>query len=136
MWHKARMVNDTATAAQIMATTSPRKQKQLGREVVGFDPAAWDKIKMEVVEQGNYLKFTQATNAVSMKMDDVGDPVALRDLLLATGESELAEASKFDTIWGIGFDAQQAHSIPRNKWGQNLLGEALMNVRERLRRES
>lgn len=118
MWNKAKLAHDEETATQIMHTTSPRKQKQLGRDVVDFDASAWDKIKSDVVEQGNYLKFTQATNAVSMKMDEVGDPVPLRDLLLATGERELVEALKFDRVWGIGFDAQQASSTPRDKWGQ------------------
>lgn len=136
MWNTAQLAHDEETATQIMHTTSSRKQKQLGRDVVGFDASAWDKIKSDVVEQGNYLKFTQATNAVSMKMDDVGDPVPLRDLLLATGQRELVEASKFDRVWGIGFDAQQAPSTPRDRWGQNLLGEALMSVRERVRAET
>ncbi|KEQ95621.1 hypothetical protein AUEXF2481DRAFT_29057 [Aureobasidium subglaciale EXF-2481] len=119
-----------------MATTSPRKQKQLGREVEGFDVEAWDKIRLDVVEQGNYLKFTQATNVASMKMGDVGEPVPLKDLLLATCERELAEASRFDRVWGIGFDAQQASTTPYEKWGENLLGVALMNVRERIRDET
>lgn len=130
------MANDAVTAAVIMGTTSPRNQKQLGREVVGFDADAWDRIKSEVVERGNYLKFTQGTNVASMKIGDEGDPVPLKELLLTTGDRELVEASRFDRVWGIGFDAQHALSMPREKWGQNLLGEALMNVRDRIRQES
>ncbi|KAF1349652.1 hypothetical protein BDV97DRAFT_369189 [Delphinella strobiligena] len=68
-------------------------------------------------------------------MGDVGVPVGLRDLLLATGTRELVEASRFDRVWGIGFDALLAASTPREKWGENLLGEALMRVRERIRGE-
>lgn len=70
MWNKARLANDSASAKEIMATTSPRKQKQLGRDVEGLNPDAWDRIKSGVVERGNYLKFTQESNVVSMKMDD------------------------------------------------------------------
>jgi ribA/ribD-fused uncharacterized protein len=135
MWNKAQLAGDEASAKTIMLTTSPRKQKQLGRDVVGFDADAWDKIKVSVVERGNYLKFTQGTNVASMKMEDKGEPVSLKSLLLATEERELAEASRFDRVWGIGFDAQQALVTPREKWGQNLLGTALMNVREKIRRE-
>jgi len=135
MWNKAQLAGDEVSAKAIMATTSPRKQKQLGRDVSNFDVQAWDKIKLQVVEQGNYLKFTQGDNLVSMKMDDEGEPVSLKSLLLATEERELVEASRFDRVWGIGFDAQQALVTPREKWGQSLLGTALMNVRERIRRE-
>jgi ribA/ribD-fused uncharacterized protein len=135
MWNKAQLAGDEASTRTIMSTTSPRKQKQLSRDVEGFDADAWDKIKLSVVERGNYLKFTQGTNVASMKMEDKGEPVPLKELLLATEERELAEASRFDRVWGIGYDAQQALVTPREKWGQNLLGTALMNVREKIRRE-
>lgn len=135
MWNKAQLAGDEASAKAIMSTTSPRKQKQLGRDVSNFDVQAWDKIKLQVVEQGNYSKFTQGSNLVSMKMDDEGEPVSLKSLLLATEERELVEASPFDRVWGIGFGAQQALVTPRQQWGQSLLGTALMNVRERIRRE-
>ena len=46
-----------------------------------------------------------------------------------------SQASKFDKVWGIGFDAAAAVRTPKEKWGQNLLGKALMNVRERIRKE-
>jgi predicted NAD-dependent protein-ADP-ribosyltransferase YbiA (DUF1768 family) len=36
-----------------------------------------------------------------------------------------------DKIWGIGFGAKNAEAN-RAKWGQNLLGIALMNVRKRI----
>jgi len=37
-------------------------------------------------------------------------------------------------VWGIGFSAKGAEAN-KDKWGENLLGKALMNVRDRLRRE-
>ncbi|KAH0266591.1 DUF1768-domain-containing protein, partial [Aureobasidium melanogenum] len=136
MWNKAHLAGDEASAKAIMATTSPRKQKQLGRDVQNFDVEAWEKIKLEVVERGNYLKFTQGNNGEGMKMGEEGEPVALKRLLLETGDRELVEASRFDRVWGIGFDAEQAMAVPCEEWGQNLLGVALMNVRERIRREA
>ena len=45
------------------------------------------------------------------------------------------EASRFDRVWGIGFDAEEAVVVERERWGQSLLGRALMDVRERVRRE-
>jgi hypothetical protein len=78
-------------------------------------------VKLGVVEEGNYLKFSQNTG--------------LRRKLLATGDAELVEAARGDRVWGIGFSVEDAPRTPRARWGQNLLGKALVNVRERLRRE-
>lgn len=44
------------------------------------------------------------------------------------------QASPRDRIWGIGFAAEEAEGR-RAEWGENLLGKALMRVRERLREE-
>jgi ribA/ribD-fused uncharacterized protein len=79
--------------------------------------------KLKIVEDGNYYKFTVSEDAVE-----------LRAWLLATGERELVEASPRDRIWGVGFKAENA-GVNRRRWGQNLLGKALMGVRARLREE-
>lgn len=63
-----------------------------------------------------------------------GEAQSLRKWLLATGESELVEASPMDRIWGVGFTEKDA-GANRHRWGQNLLGKALMEVRARLREE-
>jgi ribA/ribD-fused uncharacterized protein len=76
------------------------------------------------VTQGNYHKFTVSRDAQELK-----------NMLLATGERELVEASPYDRIWGIGFAERDAEGS-RHWWGQNLLGKALMEVRRRLREES
>lgn len=62
------------------------------------------------------------------------DAENMRKWLLATRDRELVEASPMDRIWGVGFAAQDA-SANRRRWGQNLLGKALMVVRTRLREE-
>jgi ribA/ribD-fused uncharacterized protein len=79
--------------------------------------------KSRIVEEGSWHKFTIATNA-----DE------LQEQLLATGDKELIEASPLDRIWGVGYSPQKAEAN-RAKWGQNLLGQALMRVRDRLRAE-
>lgn len=79
--------------------------------------------KLAIVTEGNYLKFTASEHAEILKKE-----------LLETGERELVEASPFDRIWGIGFKEADAERN-RHKWGQNLLGKAVKDVRERLRRE-
>lgn len=53
---------------------------------------------------------------------------------METGERELVEASPRDRVWGIGFEAGWAEE-QRGAWGMNLLGRALMTVREEIRGE-
>ncbi|KAK7742427.1 hypothetical protein SLS62_010735 [Diatrype stigma] len=57
-----------------------------------------------------------------------------RAALLATGDRLLVEASPFDRTWGIGVSAKEADA-KRELWGLNLLGQCLMDVRERFREE-
>ena len=50
-----------------------------------------------------------------------------------TGNAFLAECAVNDRIWGIGLSMRDPSRLDRAKWqGQNLLGYALMMVREKL----
>lgn len=137
MYQKAIVFNDRDIADRIMLEPSPRKQKSLGRKVKGFDHKKWDKRKEQIVEEGNWWKMTQPKEGL------------MRKKLLKTGSRELVEvgvgltmvveakyvqASPFDRIWGIGYDAANAEQN-RGHWGENLLGKALMRVRDRLQAE-
>ena len=43
----------------------------------------------------------------------------------------LIEASHYDRIWGIGYGEDNPKLfIEQDKWGQNLLGKALMEARD------
>ncbi|TGZ76537.1 DUF1768-domain-containing protein, partial [Ascodesmis nigricans] len=106
--------------AQILATDDPRELKRLGRMVEGFDKEVWEREREGVVEEGNWWKF---------KADK-----ELGRRLLETGGMELVEAAARDRVWGVGFGVERA-PFERKRWGMNLLGKALMRVRERLRRE-
>ncbi|KAF9697033.1 hypothetical protein EKO04_004759 [Ascochyta lentis] len=126
MWmmvQKARLFNDENVAVQMLNTTDPKAHKALGRKVKGVENRMWDQRKFDVVVQGNWHKFTVSEEAESLKK-----------WLLATGERELVEASPMDRIWGVGFTERDA-GANRHRWGQNLLGKALMEVRARLREE-
>ncbi|EER25411.1 uncharacterized protein CIMG_11500 [Coccidioides immitis RS] len=98
----------------------PSTLRSLGRKVPNFDEKLWNKERLRIVVEGNYLKFTQNED--------------LKAQLLATGDRELIEASPRDRIWGVGFGAKNAGAM-RHRWGLNLLGKALMEVRERIRSE-
>jgi ribA/ribD-fused uncharacterized protein len=121
MYHKAQTFNDTDTASKIRIATKPSAQKTLGGTVSNFKDTVWDSVKLGIVEHGNYLKFSQNKN--------------LKRVLLETGDRLLVEAAKLDRIWGIGFTAGASKTVSRDRWGQNLLGIALMNVRKRVREE-
>ncbi len=116
---KARLFGDTRILEQVLSSTTPDKAKALGRRILGFDEALWTQARYALVVEGNLAKFSQ--NA------------ALGDFLRATAGQVLVEASPVDSIWGIGL--AQDHADARNPaaWhGLNLLGFALMEVRERL----
>ena len=50
-----------------------------------------------------------------------------------TGDAVLAECAVRDQIWGIGLSMGDPNRFERSKWrGNNLLGYALMLVREQL----
>ncbi|MET9398736.1 NADAR family protein [Kitasatospora sp. NPDC002965] len=116
---KARMFGDEGMLARILGAASPAEAKKLGRQVRGFDDAAWTAGRFELVVRGNVAKFAQ---------DE-----ALRGYLLSTRRRVLVEASPVDRIWGIGLAADDARAQEPAAWrGQNLLGFALMEARERL----
>ena len=123
MYQKALLMGDVEIAEQIvdMRTNShPSRAKALGRQVKGFDLELWTKHADEIVEEGNWWKFSQNRD--------------LGEVLLATGEREIVEASPDDRIWGIGFNSEEAEGREK-EWGNNGLGKALMRVRERLKRD-
>lgn len=106
--------------AEEIMKSDPRRCKALGRKIKGFDPKIWDAYKYKIVVNGNYLQFSQN--------------IVMKKILLETGNKEIVEASPFDNIWGIGLTETRAQIEPRSKWGENLLGKAIMEVRDLLRK--
>jgi ribA/ribD-fused uncharacterized protein len=128
MYQKAILFNDRMIADALLETESPKDQKDLGRKVRNYVEEVWVANRERVVENGNYYKFL---NGRGDGEGEEGEAPGLLKKLLATGDRELVEASPYDKIWGIGCAAKGAESR-RNRWGQNLLGLAIMRARERL----
>ena len=106
-------------ASRIMKTDDVSEIKQLGRLVSGYDDNVWNGIRQIVVYEGLLAKFLQNET--------------LKKQLKATGNAVLAECAVKDKIWGIGVSMQDPARFDKAKWkGQNLLGYALMMVREKL----
>lgn len=119
MCGKARLFGDTEVLEKILGSNTPAEAKKLGREVRDFDPIVWDRQKYDLVKQGNLHKF--------------GKHEALKAFLKDTQERVLVEASPYDAVWGIGMAASDPNIENPTLWkGQNLLGFALMEVRDNL----
>jgi ribA/ribD-fused uncharacterized protein len=119
MYQKAILFNDIKIANEIYKISNPKQIKALGRKVSNFNKAAWDYNKYIIVRNGNYHKFSQNEK--------------LKEMLKATGDSILVEASPYDDIWGIGLKKDDKNAKRPDNWkGENLLGFALMDVRSKL----
>lgn len=110
---------DKKSVSKILSARKPQQVKRLGRQIKNYNDKTWDKIRYEKMVDVLRYKFR--------------DP-ELKTILLETKDKTLAEASPMDLIWGIGIDAAQARRTPPQHWkGKNLLGKALMQVRNELK---
>lgn len=119
MYQKALRFGDTKIADKILVTDDVAKIKKLGREVQRYDDSVWNGVRQIIVYEGLTAKFSQNED--------------LKAKLLETKDVILAECAVRDKIWGIGLSMTDEKRFDKDKWkGQNLLGYALMLVREHL----
>lgn len=119
MAQKARLFKDEVMFEQIISAKHPKAAKALGRKVAGFDNDIWNQHRFAIVVAGNLAKFAQHED--------------LKQYLLNTGKRVLVEASPVDKIWGVGLAQDDERILNPLQWqGLNLLGFALMQVRDRL----
>ena len=119
MYKKALCFGDMQSAKKILEAKAPSDIKDLGRGVKGYEDHIWNGLRQVVVYDGLLEKFTQNP--------DLGEKLKL------TGNALLAECALNDLIWGIGITMHDPNRYDRRKWkGKNLLGYALMYVREKL----
>ena len=124
MASKAKMFEGNDNIFQeIMKETKPANIKSFGRMVTNYDEAIWSNSRYDIVVKGNMAKFSQNKD--------------LKLILLSTGNAILVEASPIDKIWGVGMAITHPNIKDPTKWqGTNLLGKALMEVREKLKLEN
>lgn len=119
MAQKALLFDDKDIFERIVKTAKPAEVKELGRQVKNFIPVRWDEEKYRIVTEGNLHKFSQHE--------------ILKQYLLQTAPRVLVEASPVDKIWGIGMAQDHPNVNDPAQWqGENLLGFALMEVRDLL----
>lgn len=119
MYRKAQCFQDKNIADKILQTEDVAQIKKLGREVKGYDENFWNGVRQIVVYEGLLAKFSQNHD--------------LKEKLIETDNAILVECAVKDQIWGIGLSMKDENRYNRSKWrGQNLLGYALMMVRDQL----
>ena len=96
MSEKVKLFGNTITHRDIMGSSDPVRQKNLGRLVSNFNQTLWKLHRWDVVFNGNLAKFSF--------------PPSLQQLI-GTGDKILAEASPHDLIWGIGFRAEDMRAF-------------------------
>ena len=121
MAKKAEHFKDEETLKKIMEAPTPKKAKELGRQVKGFDAAEWMKVCEEYMHEGVFAKFMQNEN--------------LKEFLLSDefkGKG-FVEGSPIDGIWGVKIHYESPNIDDEKNWnGLNLLGKVLNRVREEL----
>lgn len=120
MWKKAITFEDQEIANKILETHNPRVAKDLGREVKGYDDKVWNELRYDVMVEVNLHKFLQSPEK--------------KKTLLSTRDKILVEGSPHDKVWGVGIHWADEKILDEKNWkGENLLGKALMEVRNRIK---
>lgn len=119
MYKKAVWFHAKEIADKILMTDDVAEIKALGRLVANYNDNYWNGVRQIIVFEGLLAKFSQNED--------------LKSQLKTTGDTVLAECAVKDRIWGIGLSMKDPDRFEIDKWkGQNLLGYALMMVREQL----
>jgi ribA/ribD-fused uncharacterized protein len=123
MARKAILFNDRDAFRKIIHADRIEEVRAISQNLKGFDEGKWSEWKYEIVKEGNFHKFHQNKK--------------LQSYLLSTKDAILVEANPVDEIWGIGLTQEAKHARNPYAWnGLNLLGFALMEVREYLNNAS
>ena len=116
MHQKALLFKDQEKAEHIMVADDPAEHKALGNQVINFDFDTWRREAPSIVKEAITAKFDQHPR--------------LKTLLLNTRGKELVEASPTDRFWGIGMRLSDPALKDKGKWGKNMLGKLLVELRD------
>ena len=120
MYNKAKLFKDTDSMKKVMLEIRPDIIKKIGRQVKDFDNSVWASKRYDILLEGLRLKFSQSKE--------------LKEKLIGTGDKILVELAANDLIYGVGVSYKDPNALDSSNWrGQNLLGSALMQVREELK---
>jgi hypothetical protein len=115
-WKKADVCKDPGAKTKILEAEDPGYQKFLGSRVQ--DTIAWTNMRVDVMTQICLAKFTQNAE--------------LRDFLLQTSPTYLAEDNPGDSFWSIKMSRNHPDSLNKNLYKSNHMGILLMKIRDNL----
>lgn len=122
MYEKCMLFGDQESANAILATDDTQMQQNIGRKAKGYIGNVWAGKRQIVAVRGLLAKFSQNE--------------ALKKKLLSTGDAWFVECAHSDTVWACGIRLNEDERFDADKWrGQNILGFALMEVRDILRKK-
>ena len=121
MESKAMYFGDHRAADLIMRSTDPKRIKDLGRKVRGYNDDAWSKVREMYMRECVKAKF-------------FGNEKAKAFLMKQPETHIFVEASPYDKIWGIGLSEDDPRAWDQATWrGQNLLGKIITMVYKELK---
>jgi hypothetical protein len=110
-YYQSKKFLDTKNRLDVINAETPKEAAAIGRDRNRPLRKDWEQIKDGIMEDALWLKVN--------KYDFI------KELLLSTGDEEIAENSKVDWYWALGADGT----------GKNMLGKLWVKVRERLKKE-
>ena len=132
VWLKAKLFGDTIIMEKVLSVQDPAEVKKLGRKISPFDESTWNRHKYNAMFSAVLTKFQNSPR--------------LKKLLIETKEKYIVEAAGYDFTYGIGLWEFSSEFIkgckskdgtfdvlPEDWNGENMLGIALMEVREILK---
>lgn len=122
MYRKCKVFGDEKCASAVLATDDVAAQQAIGRAASGYNEHIWGGMRQMVAFRALMAKFTQNED--------------LRQQLLQTGDAVLVECASSDRVWACGVRLNDEKRFDASNWkGDNILGFALMEVREKLKQE-
>jgi ribA/ribD-fused uncharacterized protein len=118
-YQKAVVFGDDETGQRILAATTPGEAKALSGKVRNYDNDVWAARRYDVMVDAVRYKARVSRE--------------FREALQASLGKKLAKAGSADALWGVGIAPDDPAILDEPDWpGRNLLGEALMQVRQEL----
>lgn len=120
MYQKCKAFGDDVSAKKVLDTDDTEEQQKIGRTAKGYITSVWSGMRQTVAIRGLMAKFSQNEE--------------LKKKLLDTGDAYLVECTGSEKVWACGIRLNDDDCFYSDRWtGSNILGFALMEVRDRLR---
>jgi ribA/ribD-fused uncharacterized protein len=117
---RAEVFGSATARLRILRARGPREAEALGYQVKAPSESSWATLLETLLDRGTLCKAIQNDS--------------VQRVLLASAEAVIVSAGLADDLMGVGLRRDDARVSRPSQWqGQNLLGLALMDVRERLR---